>query len=215
MNISPKLDSHFPLLTAAALITILSTSAAAQVARPSRAFNLFSSTVTDGSTMPISTIDNIVQNNVNVCSIDGAAGGNMSPDLSWTGVPEGTQTFVVVLYDPTAAFTHWGMYNVPASTTGLSPNAGVPNSPFGPQIVNDFGDPNYDGPCPPANVAPTTHDYVFTVYALATSLTLPGTPNFPANAETLYHALIDAARQGLILGSASLTGNYSTTSRGR
>lgn len=54
----------------------------------------------------------------NVCSIDGSPGGNQSPELSWTGIPAGTASFVVTAYDTTAAFTHWGMYNVSALATG-------------------------------------------------------------------------------------------------
>jgi phosphatidylethanolamine-binding protein (PEBP) family uncharacterized protein len=80
------------------------------------------------------------------------------------------------------------------------------------QIENDFGfGQEYDGPCPPAGVAPEIHNYVFTVYALSTTLNLPGTANFPANAETLYHAFIEASERGQILGKASLTALYSAT----
>jgi len=52
---------------------------------------------------------------------------------------------------------------------------------------------------------------VFTVYALDKELTLQSSPNFPANAETLYNKLIDAAAAGHVLGSAHITGLYSTT----
>jgi phosphatidylethanolamine-binding protein (PEBP) family uncharacterized protein len=60
-------------------------------------------------------------------------------------------------------------------------------------------------------VAPEIHSYVFTVYALSTTLSLPGSTNFPANGETLYHALIAAGQHGQILGKASLTALYSAT----
>lgn len=174
-------------------------------------FQLTSTTFQNGTILPISTIDNIVVNGVNACSINGAPGGDQSPELSWTGAPPGTRSFVVVLFDVTASFTHWGMYNIAGRATGLPQDAGVAGSTFGAQIVNDFGLAEYDGPCPPANYAPFVHDYVFTVYALDIDLRLPGSANFPANAETLYHALIDAGRGGHILASASLVGLYSTT----
>ena len=78
--------------------------------------------------------------------------------------------------------------------------------------MNDFElGQQYDGPCPPAGYAPEIHHYVFTVYALSTTLVLPGSANFPANGETLYHALIAAGEQGQILGHASLTALYSST----
>jgi Raf kinase inhibitor-like YbhB/YbcL family protein len=187
-------------------LTVLSAGAAAQE------FQLHSSTFNNGSTLPISTILNNQSNGVNTCSINGAAGGDESPQLSWTGVPRGTQSFVVVLYDVTASFTHWGIYNIGGNVTQLPENAGVAGSPHGLQIENDFGlGQQYDGPCPPANVAPDTHTYVFTIYALKTTLRLPGSTNFPSNAETLYHALIRAGEQDEILGKAKLTGFYSST----
>lgn len=181
----------------------------AQVSNP---FGVFSSTFQNHSTLPISTIHNIIVNNSNVCSIDGSPGGNQSPELSWRNVPSGTRSFAVVTYDVTAAFTHWGMYNISPDATGLPENAGVAGSTHGTQIVNDFFiGAEYDGPCPPANVAPFVHQYVFTVYALDIALQLPSSANFPPNAETLFRALIEAGRHGHVLASASIVGLYSTT----
>jgi Raf kinase inhibitor-like YbhB/YbcL family protein len=175
-------------------------------------FQLHSTTFSSDSTLPISTILNNQVNGVNTCSASGAAGYDESPELSWTGVPRGTQSFVVVLYDVTASFTHWGMYNIGGNVTQLPENAGKAGNSYGLQVENDFGlGQEYDGPCPPANVAPDTHKYVFTVYALKTKIGLPGSANFPANGETLYHALIRAGQQDQILGEASLTGLYSST----
>jgi Raf kinase inhibitor-like YbhB/YbcL family protein len=148
---------------------------------------------------------------VNTCSVNGAPGGNQSPELSWTGAPRNTRTFVVVAYDETAAFTHWGMYNIPGNLPGLPENAGTAGSSFGAQVINDFlVGPEYDGPCPPSNVTPYVHHYVFTVYALDIELTLPSSTNFPANAETLYQALIEAGEKHHILASARIVGLYSS-----
>lgn len=175
-------------------------------------FSLRSANFSNGMTLPISTIYNNQVNGVNTCTPNGAAGYDESPQLSWTGAPRGTRSFVVVLYDVTAAFTHWGMYNIAPNLNQLPENAGRANSPYGTQVGNDFGlGDQYDGPCPPANVAPDTHKYVFTIYALSTTLELPGSTNFPANGETLYHGLIDAGAKGEILGKASLLGLYSST----
>jgi len=194
------------------LAASLANPANAQKKPASAPFQVTSSTFTNGSTLPISAIENIVQNGVNACSIDGSAGGNESPELSWTNAPARTQSFVVVLYDVTASFTHWGMYNISGTATGLPQNAGVAGSSFGQQIVNDFFfGAQYDGPCPPSGVKPFVHHYVFTVYALDTTLNLPGLRNFPASAETLYHALITAGRNNHILTSATIVGLYSTT----
>lgn len=201
--------------SALSLVALLASPVNAQEKKsPAARFQLTSSTFSNHTTMPISTINNIVQNGKNICSIDGSTGGNQSPELSWTNAPARTQSFVVVTYDVTAAFTHWGMYNIPATTNELPENAGVAGSPFGPQIVNDFfTGAEYDGPCPPKGIAPTVHHYVFTVYALDTTLRLPGSRNFPASAEALYHALIRAGRRHHILASAFLVGFYSTTPR--
>jgi Raf kinase inhibitor-like YbhB/YbcL family protein len=186
---------------------VLATSALAQ-----NSFQLHSATFTNDSTLPISMILNNQVNGVNTCTASGVAGYDESPELFWTGAPRGTQVFAVVLYDVTASFTHWGMYNISGNVDQLPANAGVANSSYGLQIENDFDlGQQYDGPCPPANVAPDTHKYVFTVYALSKKLSLPGTTNFPANGETLYQALIRAGQQGEILGEASLTGLYSST----
>src|ERR1700756_4254046 len=130
-------------------------------------FQLHSTTFSNDSTLPISTILNNQVNGVNTCSASGAAGYDESPQLFWTGVPRGTQSFVVVLYDVTASFTHWGMYKIGGNLTQLPENAGKAGSPYGSQVENDFVlGQEYDGPCPPANVPPDTHKYVFTVYAL-------------------------------------------------
>lgn len=166
---------------------------------------------TAGSTLPLSAIFNDVVNGLNVCTPDGAQGLDQSPELGWTHVPHRTRSFVVILYDPTAAFTHWGMYNIAPDVRQLPENAGVAGSAFGTQVNNDFGDPHYDGPCPPAGIEPFAHRYTFTVYALDERLTLESSANFPANTETLYHALIRAGREGHILTSGSLTGVYSAT----
>jgi Raf kinase inhibitor-like YbhB/YbcL family protein len=196
---------------ALSLCTILASPLFAQPAT----FQLTSSTFSNGTTLPISMIFNIVVNGVNVCSIDGSPGGNQSPELSWTNAPVKTQSFAVVLYDVTADFTHWGMYNISGSTTGLPAGAGVLGSTYGSQITNDFGfggaGEQYDGPCPPADYPPDVHHYMFTVYALDTMLHVTGTTNFPPNAENLYHALINAGQYHHILATARLVGFYSTT----
>ena len=198
---------------AALLFGVCATSAPAQVSASfPENFQLRSPAFVNNGVIPLSAVLNNQVNGANTCTANGAAGGDQSPQLFWTGAPWGTESYVVVLYDVTAAFTHWGMYNIKASATGLPANAGAAGSNYGTQIGNDFGLGNqYDGPCPPAGYAPYAHQYVFTVYALSSKLDLPESANFPANAETLYHALIKAGENGQILGRASLTGYYSST----
>jgi Raf kinase inhibitor-like YbhB/YbcL family protein len=185
-----------------------------EVTAPDSDFQVKSTTFVNDGVLPISTIHNFIQDGRNICSVGGSPGGNQSPELSWTGTPSGTKSFVVVAYDVTAGFTHWGMYNIPAHATGLPKNAGVAGSSYGTQVLNDyFIGAEYDGPCPPPNVAPFAHHYVFTVYALSTELSVAGSANFPAGPEALYHALIRAAREYKSLASSSITGLYSTTPR--
>ena len=210
-----KIRRKTRLATAAGIAVVLLSLAGTSIAQDGAGyggFQLTSSTFTSNQELPISMILNNQVNGVNTCSANGAAGGDQSPELSWSGAPQGTQSFVVVLYDVTAAFTHWGMYNIRPNVTRLPAGAGVAGSAYGPQIENDFDlGMQYDGPCPPAGVTPYQHQYVFTIYALSTQLSLSSSTNFPANGETLYHALIQAGIQGQILGKTSLTGYYSST----
>ena len=164
-------------------------------------FQLSSTTFANGGTLPLS----LVLESSECTYISG--GGDESPELSWTNAPWGTRSFVVTLYDVTASFTHWGMYNISPKTNSLPENAGVAKSAYGQQIFNDFYfGAQYDGPCPPNNVTPLVHDYVFTVFALDTSLSLPSAPpNFPANAETLYRAMFDH-----VIEKASVHGFFSS-----
>jgi Raf kinase inhibitor-like YbhB/YbcL family protein len=170
-------------------------------ADPGHKLSLTSITFSDGGTIPLSMV-------WNQCSAY-PGGANQSPQLSWTGAPNRTRSFIVVAYDVTASFTHWGMYNIAPTTKSLPVNAGVAGSAYGPQISNDFGDLSYDGPCPPTTLTPLSHEYVFTVYALDVMLsTLPNYGDFPPGSEALYQAMIAAGRNGDILESASIRGYF-------
>ena len=196
---------------AAAIVAVTLSLSNPANAQDDKRFEVHSATFKNDTTLPLSMVDNIVVNGTNACSLDGSPGGNQSPQLSWTNAPADTRSFVVVLFDPTASFAHWGMYNIAANATGLPANAGAAGSTYGVQVFNDFPDQNYDGPCPPPNFPPNVHHYVFTVYALASELDLPSSANFPANADTLFRALLQAAERRDVLASASITGFYSTT----
>ena len=175
--------------------------------------SVHSATFADGATLPLSMISTIPGTSGNRCTVNGAAGGNMSPQLSWKHAPEETRSFVVIAFDVTAEFTHWMMYNIPAGTTSLPENAGTPAGPFGVQTLNDFfGVAEYDGPCPPTTFGPQVHQYVFTVYALDRVLPLVPPPFgglVPVGPEGLYHQLLGEHGRSHILASASITGFYS------
>jgi phosphatidylethanolamine-binding protein (PEBP) family uncharacterized protein len=134
-------------------------------------FRLTSSTFANNTTLPISAIFNATDpaTGKNGCSIDGSPGGDQSPALSWTRPQDNPRSFVVILYDETAGFFHWGMYNISPSRTGLPENAGVADSHYGEQVQNEVSmGAQYDGPCPPANVPP-----MFITMCLRSMLSIP------------------------------------------
>jgi Raf kinase inhibitor-like YbhB/YbcL family protein len=102
----------------------------------------------------------------------GCTGENISPELSWENVPEGTKSFAVTMYDPDAptgsGFWHWVIFDIPAGTTELKSEAGNIAKNLAPagsiQSLTDFGQPGYGGPCPPEGHG--FHEYKITVYAL-------------------------------------------------
>lgn len=136
----------------------------------------------------------------------GCDGGNVSPQLSWSGAPAGTRSFAVSCYDPDAptgsGFWHWFMVNIPADVSSLVAGAGDPASGRAPrgalEIRTDFGRPGYGGPCPPPGS--NVHRYIFTVHAL-------GVPQLPVTAETSC-AIVGFQVNANTLASARLIGLF-------
>jgi hypothetical protein len=100
----------------------------------------------------------------------GCAGQNISPQLSWSGTPDGTKSFAITAYDPDAptgsGFWHWVVVNIPANVTSLDAGASGSGLPSGAlETRTDYGKPGYGGPCPPEGDHP--HRYLFTVYAVS------------------------------------------------
>jgi Raf kinase inhibitor-like YbhB/YbcL family protein len=174
-------------------------------------FQVKSRTFKQGANLPTSMADNFLVNGVNICTADGSTGGDLSPELMWQDAPRGTLSFAIVMFDETASFTHWGIFNIEASTRLLPAGAGAAGSEYGLQVPNDYGTLGYEGPCPPPGIVPFAHHYVITVYALDIKLHLPVLANFPQNPDTLLDAIARAGGEGHVLGSASIGGYFSTT----
>jgi Raf kinase inhibitor-like YbhB/YbcL family protein len=113
-------------------------------------------------------------------------GENISPPLSWTGVPEGTAELAISLVDPDASgFVHWVVTGLAPQVRSISIGA-VPESAF--EGHNDHGTDGWFGPCPPAGAG--AHHYVFTLYALRASSGLTqGAPGRQAVADLSADAL--------------------------
>jgi Raf kinase inhibitor-like YbhB/YbcL family protein len=98
-------------------------------------------------------------------------GSDISPDLSWSGVPRGAKSLVLTVDDPDAprgVWNHWYVYNIPPATTHLSAGASAEETlPEGSiEALNDFKQHTYGGPCPPSG----RHRYIFRLRALNTLL---------------------------------------------
>jgi Raf kinase inhibitor-like YbhB/YbcL family protein len=101
---------------------------------------------------------------------DSVGGENISPQLEWSGFPEGTQSFVVTCFDPDApipsGFWHWTVVDVPLSVTAFARGAGESDStlPGGFHVRTDFASASYGGCAPPPGDHP--HRYFFVVHAV-------------------------------------------------
>ena len=128
-------------------------------------------------------------------------GGNVSPPLSWDGVPPLSKSVAIVVSDPDApggAWTHWIIYNLPPGRknigTGIAAGEVVPGGAM--QAKNDWNVASYGGPCPPAG----THRYQFYVLALDKRLALP---------DGAGKSEFASAISGHILARGVLSGTYS------
>jgi Raf kinase inhibitor-like YbhB/YbcL family protein len=98
-------------------------------------------------------------------------GENISPNLSWSGAPSATKSFVLTMIDVDVKpdhWSHWIVVNLPAAVNSLPRGATSLPSPAK-VIVSNFGDAAYAGPCPPKGSG--LHHYEFTIWALPTAET--------------------------------------------
>jgi len=102
-------------------------------------------------------------------------GENIFPPLSWSGAPERTKSFALIVEDPDTphgTFRHCGIANIPSHWTELAEGADTAPGPSPRFYKNDFGQARYDGPQPPQGDRP--HHYIFRLAALdVPSLAIP------------------------------------------
>jgi hypothetical protein len=134
-------------------------------------------------------------------------GKDVSPALSWSGTPEGTKSFALIVDDPDApdpkapkmTWVHWVLYNLPPDGTGLPEAARAPNLPAGSREgLNDWKRTGYGGPCPPIG----RHRYFHKLYALDTVLPDLRSPT---------KSRLEEAMEGHVLAQAELMGTYQKT----
>jgi Raf kinase inhibitor-like YbhB/YbcL family protein len=131
-------------------------------------------------------------------------GKDVSPPLTWKGVPPGTRSLALIVDDPDVpdpakpqrVWVHWVLYNLPADAAGLPAGVQTEDLPAGTlEGRNDWGRTGYGGPCPPIG----RHRYFHKLYALDTLLAdLKG----PSKAD------LEWAMEGHILESSELIGTY-------
>lgn len=149
------------LATAAALTLAFGFTATA--ADAAGVFTLKSSTFQDGKMMP----KKVANSQANMATNANCVGDNVSPQLSWTNVPDGTKSFVLLMTDPEgrggAGVFHWVAYGIPASVTSFAEGevSKASDKYVGGKSTQGVG--SYSGPCTPPSTTP--HHYTFVVIA--------------------------------------------------
>ncbi|GGI76784.1 YbhB/YbcL family Raf kinase inhibitor-like protein [Legionella impletisoli] len=139
------------------------------------------------------------KNNGNIPVKYTCQGEDRSPPLTWSNVPDGTQSFVLIVDDPDAQsgnWVHWVLFNISQSIHGLDENTTLPSGAT--SGLNSWDKTGYGGPCPPSG----THRYQFKLYALDTTLSLGS----EARKTDIMNAM-----QNHILAETKLVGLYSKT----
>ena len=131
-------------------------------------------------------------------------GENISPALSWSGVPPGTKSLALIVDDPDApdpaapqrTWVHWVLYDIPPDASGLAQGVRSQDLPHGTREgLNDWKKTGDGGPCPPVG----RHRYIHKLYALSTLLPALNTPS---------KGTLEAAMRGHVIEQAELIGMY-------
>jgi len=145
------------------------------------------------------------KNNERVPTRFSGDGEDVSPQLSWSGAPDGTAELALIMDDPDAPtaepWVHWVIYKIPADTTALPENVAKTETLSDPtgtmQGKNSWGKIGYGGPAPPRGHG--VHHYHFKVYALDQTLSV--SPGLTKNQ-------LLSAMKGHIVAESELIGTY-------
>jgi len=155
-----------------------------------------------GEAMSFTISSPAFENGTGIPSVYTCQGRDISPPLSWSGIPSGTRSLALTVFDPDApdpanprmTWVHWVLYNLPPDSSGIDEGAGIlpPGTCHG---LNDWHRTGYGGPCPPIG----RHRYFFRLFALDCQLPDLGQPSM----KELLRAM-----KGHVLGEAELMGTY-------
>jgi Raf kinase inhibitor-like YbhB/YbcL family protein len=145
------------LFAAAAVFTL---SFAAPAADAAGIFTLQSTTFADGKIMP----KKVSNSSANVANNPNCVGDNVSPQFSWSNVPDGTKSFAMLMFDPEGrapgGVSHWVAYGIAASVTGFAEGEVSKDSDKYVGGKSLFGVGHYSGPCTPPNTTPNHYTFV-------------------------------------------------------
>ena len=154
--------------------------------------------------MPLSITSAAFGNNREIPAVHTCEGEDISPPLSFSGVPENAASLALIVDDPDApdprapktTWVHWVLYDIPPDCSGLPRGVAATALPKGTkQGKNDWRRIDYGGPCPPIG----RHRYFHKLYALDQRL---GDLKKPTKAE------LERAMEGHVLAKAVLIGVY-------
>ena len=157
-----------------------------------RVMSLTSSAFTDGGMIPMKHAQ---------------AGHDVSPPLAWTGAPDSTRSFVLIVHDPDAAtgdgtddMLHWMVWNIPGTATSLP--EGFPQGSQAPDNIRQLSGtgPYYRGPAAPATGP--AHHYLFELYALDANInvTAAGQQTAPTRAAIMQAMQTHIRGKGVLVG---------------
>ncbi len=151
---------HYLIAAAAATLAFGSAATAAHAAG---IFTLKSTTFADGRMMP----KKVSNSKANMATNPNCVGDNVSPQFSWTNVPDGTKSFVFLMSDPEGRggglVSHWVAYGIPPTVTGFAEGEVSKDSSKYVGGKSLMGVGHYSGPCTPPNQTP--HHYTFILVA--------------------------------------------------